>query len=585
MRGLSAVWGWASWVVLGCTEALPGAPDPAARDLVLLHTTDLHSRVWPFLERISSFESQLGLGRAGALEEVAGFARLASLVEHERQKGARLWLDSGDALEGAEVFQRFQGQLELELLGALGLSAMALGNHELSLRAPALSAALGRGGFPVLAANLTPLPSSALAAHLVPSALFEVEGVKVGVIGVANPVSPPDLVQAASAWGLELVAEPAVAVQAALDDLLPRAELLVALSHLGLEDDRELVRNTSGLDLVLGGHQHVVTAEPEWQDDCTGALEQQRRCRSRRVPIVHSGAYGKLVSRVSLTLARATSARDDWEVKGLRLEQLPLAASVPERADIAQRLAALQGPTAAVGFVPEAIARRSPLAGDSPLGNLTVDALRDATGAEVVLLNSSGLRGDLEPGLLLTTDLALAFPFAEPWHWVWAFGRELRSGLESAARRSASRRCESALQVAGLRLRVSCSVCLRGERCLEVWRRTPWGEEPLLDDELLGVLLPRYLTRAGADFAGLGSGGASELGLSLPEALGRQLSHLTAGPSSRACEAALSSLSADRCQRVFGAISCPLQVAQARAHCERLPRIEGTRDERIQMLP
>ncbi|HYJ10557.1 MAG TPA: hypothetical protein VEX18_16155, partial [Polyangiaceae bacterium] len=243
MRGLLAVWSWASWVALGCTEALPERSDPAARDLVLLHTTDLHSRVWPFLERISSFESRLGLGRAGALEEVAGFARLASVVEHERQQGARLWLDSGDALEGAEVFQRFRGQLELELLGALGLSAMALGNHELSLQAPALSAALGRGGFPVLSANLTPLPGSALA-HLVPSALLEVEGVKVGVIGVANPVSPPDLVQGAAAWGLELGAEPAVAVQAALDDLRPRAELLVALSHLGLEGDRELVRNT-----------------------------------------------------------------------------------------------------------------------------------------------------------------------------------------------------------------------------------------------------------------------------------------------------------------------------------------------------
>jgi len=202
-----------------------------------------------------------------------------------------------------------------------------------------------------------------------------------------------------------------------------------------------------------------------------------------------------------------------------------------------------------------------------------------------VLLNSSGLRGDLEPGLLLSTDLALAFPFAEPWHSVWAFGRELRAGLESAAQRSASRRCESALQVAGLRLRISCSVCLRGERCLEVWRRTPWGEEPLLDDELLGVLLPKYLTRAGADFARLGAGGARELGLSLPEVLGRQVSRMPAGPSSRACEQALSSLSPERCQQVFGALSCPLQIAQARAHCERLPRIEGARDERIQMVP
>jgi 5'-nucleotidase len=585
MRGCWVVWGWASWVVVGCSEAVPAPPHPGPRDVVLLHTSDLHSRVWPFPERVSSFESQLGLGRAGVLEELAGFARLAFVVERERQYGARLWLDSGDALEGAEVFQRFEGQLELELLGALGLSAMALGNHELSLRAPALSAALGRGGFPVLSANLTPLPGSPLAAHVVPSALLEVDGVRVGVIGVANPVSPPDLAQAASTWGLELAAEAAVAVQAALDDLRPRADLLVALSHLGLDGDHELVRNTSGIDLVLGGHQHVATPEPEWQEDCAAALEQQRGCRSRRVPIVHSGAYGKLVSRVSLALARSTSADNGWEVNELVLELLPLAASVPQRADVAQRLAALQGPMVAVGFVPDALARRSPLGGDSPLGNLTVDALRDVYGADVVLLNSSGLRGDLEPGLLLTADLSLAFPFSEPWHSVWALGRELRAGLERAARRSANQRCESALQVAGLRLRIACSACLRGEPCVEVWRRTPWGELPLHDDELVGLLLPGYLTRAGADFAGLGAGGPNELGVWLPEVLGRRLSGMTAGSSSPACQQALSNLSPARCQQAFGALSCPLEAAQARAQCARLPRIEGARDERIQMVP
>src|SRR6478752_1950684 len=157
----------AAWVVLcgalagGCGDVV--AEREAVRELTLLHTSDIHSRVWPFRARISSFEAELGLGEAASLSEVGGVARLATLLGRERQRGASLWLDSGDALEGAPVFERYGGRLELELLGSLGLSAMALGNHELSLSAPALADLLASSAeFPVLAANFQPRAGSPL---------------------------------------------------------------------------------------------------------------------------------------------------------------------------------------------------------------------------------------------------------------------------------------------------------------------------------------------------------------------------------------------------------------------------------------
>ena len=86
MRGKWAwVGGW-SWVLAAC-GAPSGAPEPPAA-LTLLHTSDVHSRLWPFRDRISRTDAELGLGTMGELAEVGGAARLATLLSGERRRGA-----------------------------------------------------------------------------------------------------------------------------------------------------------------------------------------------------------------------------------------------------------------------------------------------------------------------------------------------------------------------------------------------------------------------------------------------------------------------------------------------------------------
>ena len=93
-------------LAFGCTT-LPARERESEAVVTLLHTSDLHSRVWPFRARISPFEAELGLGEAESLVELGGFARLATLVQREPKA---VWIDSGDALEGAEIFHRFAGR-------------------------------------------------------------------------------------------------------------------------------------------------------------------------------------------------------------------------------------------------------------------------------------------------------------------------------------------------------------------------------------------------------------------------------------------------------------------------------------------
>src|SRR5260221_6458779 len=328
MRGRWALGVLCGALGLGCA-AVPVSEQAPEHALTLLHTSDIHSRVWPFRARISRFEAELGLGKAQALEEVGGIARLATLIEAEGRHGAALWLDSGDALEGAEVFHRYGGSLELELLSSLGLGAMALGNHELSLSAEELGELFaGSARFPVLAANLSARGDSALAGRWVSGTVLLAGAIRVGVVGPGNPESPDDLASVDNRWGLELAPDLASAVQAAVDDVAPRAALIVVLSHLGLEADRALVQGTTGIDLLLGGHQHILTTEPDWQKDCAPELEQRRGCSPRRVPIVHSGAYAQWLSRVELELVADGSRPGELELEKITLTHLPVAANV-----------------------------------------------------------------------------------------------------------------------------------------------------------------------------------------------------------------------------------------------------------------
>ena len=138
-----------------------------------------------------------------------------------------LWLDSGDALEGAEVFHRFGGRVELELLSALGLG----GDGARQSRAVARrrrswgSCSQGSRRFPVLSANLRPRADSALAGRLAPSALLERRGrAGRGRRRRQSRRSPPQFGESATTRGGSSGAGRwRAAVQAAVDELAPRA--------------------------------------------------------------------------------------------------------------------------------------------------------------------------------------------------------------------------------------------------------------------------------------------------------------------------------------------------------------------------
>src|SRR3954465_15854330 len=179
-----------------CTVDRP-QPNLVGQDirLTIIHTSDIHSRLFPYNFVPNTFDQGYGLLPANA--PFGGVARIATLAKKIRESSSRsLWLDSGDCFQGAPVFNEFKGEAELRSLSLAGMDAAVLGNHEFDLGAKNLFQKIDNWAqFPVLAANygwddppagVKDANGRSLRDIIPPFAMFNVDGLKVAVIGMGN---------------------------------------------------------------------------------------------------------------------------------------------------------------------------------------------------------------------------------------------------------------------------------------------------------------------------------------------------------------------------------------------------------------
>ena len=244
-------------------------PEIEGRDIrvTFIHTTDMHSRMLPYNMNVIQTDKNLGLADENG--PFGGIARVAYLAKRERAKVDRsLHIDTGDSFQGAPIFNVFQGEVEMKALSLMGVDVMAIGNHEFDSGEPNVADKILRyANFPVLAANYMFSPTGtdydpALADLIAPYAVFNLQGLRVGVIGLGNTSSMASLAEANNSLGITPI-DHAEATQFYIDHLRPLVDVIVIASHLGLSDDGELIPCISGADLVLGGHHHVVLNPPK----------------------------------------------------------------------------------------------------------------------------------------------------------------------------------------------------------------------------------------------------------------------------------------------------------------------------------
>lgn len=503
--------------------------------VTILHTSDIHSRLYPYEQVITQVDATLGLGDLNSVANIGGVARMAYVLNRERARSERvIHLDSGDCFQGAPIFNYFKGEPEVRAMSALGVDAAVVGNHEFDAGGQNLATQMQRwANFALLSGNYkyentsnegAPATVARLGTVARPFSIHNLHGLKVAVIGMANLSSLTSIFDQPNRLGITPLNTTEM-TQFYVDLLRPYVDLIGGVSHAGLENDQRAIRGTTGLDFIMGGHNHVVINPPQeildcssdpnnpgfiWSVDPNAKIEPngeppddpepelkgpagmrdpvnhpyafKRPCTPRRVVIAHSGAFAKYVGRLDLVVtndplkASPTGNPADYdpvnhfEVQTVRYQAFPIDATVPEDPVMVDMLQpyrrALDNAVdldILVGYSPLGSRRNASTGGDSPLGNVVGNAiwLRLGIQTDFSMTNSTGVRADLNPGPITVEQMFNIFPFDNSISKMQLSGGEVQELFDFTARRSARRGCSSQVQIAGARVRLNCTGCDR----------------------------------------------------------------------------------------------------------------------------
>jgi 5'-nucleotidase / UDP-sugar diphosphatase len=447
--------------------------------VTIVHTSDEHSAVLP--GPLVDHHGGPGDPTRG------GFARLARAVGALRERASltgepMLLTSAGDNIGGTPfAWLSLQGAaVELGLMVEAGYDVVTLGNHEFDYDSDRLARYIAAAGYPaaaqrtaIVAANTRPPPGHPLAAvGIERTRILELpNGLRVGFLGLIGRGAARFATLAPPVEFTDARSEAAAAVAELRE---AGAHIVIALTHSGVEEDRELARAVPGIDVILGGHDHVLLEQPELE---AGTL------------IVHPGAYLRELFILELGYdAAAGSVRVRNPETGTPFV-LPLDAAVGEsdwmtarvaehRARLEAHIAELRGggeSDLAATVARSAFAlRRQPPMEETGLGNFVADAMRAAaaaaTGSAVdFAFQANGvIRGDIATGSVpgRVGDISLhdlvsvvsmgASPAGRPGYplvAVWLTGEEVRRVLEISVLLSELLRDSYYLQVSGLRMR------------------------------------------------------------------------------------------------------------------------------------
>ncbi len=338
-----------------------------------------------------------------------GLARVATVRNRLAAQGPVVFVLAGDVLSPSVLSKYYRGRQMIEAFNTAKLDYATLGNHEFDLELDTLKARIAASKFRWISSNCT-LAAGSPIPMVLPWDTLRISGHKVGLFGLTLQGSYRPEVRCA---------DPDSAASRVVETLSTEgADLIVGITHQGVQADRDLLVREPRIDLILGGHEHV-------------ALDSTVSGRH----VVKADANAESAQFVTLW-----GGKGSWrQAVGL----VPIDAALPADTAVARVVTGWQdslerrlGPERTVGRTvapidPDAsLSRRR----ESMLGDLVSDAIRAGTGADIALLNSGTLRLDeiIPAGPVTNHHLEAILPFPDQTRIVTfpMTGAQLRRVLE-----------------------------------------------------------------------------------------------------------------------------------------------------------
>lgn len=396
---------------------LPGEDDDLSGQLVILHTNDSHGRIK---------EDGTSMGMS-AVKYLAN--------RYENAGASVLILDAGDTLHGLPIVTASRGESAVNVMNAVGYSAMAPGNHDFNYGYEHILELEEEMNFPVLAANVTYEADGSLVFgdHIV----ITCGEYTIGVFGMATPetvtkTNPNNVV------GLDFNEDNLAGIaQAQCDELKELGcDIIICLAHLGDDVSSTPYRSTdvleqvTDIDLWIDGHSHSVLNDDGEAHLVNGTLVASTGEYTKNIGVVtYDGAEfdAGLVHYADLCNTYEQDGEIITEFYGYDPEITALVQNYYD--EMMEFYSEVVGHTDVLLNGTREFVRTQ----ETNLGDLAADAiLAAAPNADFALTNGGGIRADIPEGDITRYDLFTVFPFGNMVATVELTGEEIVYILEAA---------------------------------------------------------------------------------------------------------------------------------------------------------
>ncbi len=268
----------------------PGAQGSVGiKHIAIISIPDIHSAVLPHVNKNGTI--------------VGGLARSEEVVREIRKNyEGSLLLSAGDDLgndESGMYFRLFRGVPERSAMSAMGFDAGTIGNHDFDEGPAAFSEALGVTSFPIVSANVR-FDNKSIQDKVQPYIIRDIAGVRIGIFGLSYPDTEE---YATDLKGITIDKNvSAIAADMVKELRSQKADLVIALTHLGKNKDRQLAESVDGIDLIIGGHDHIY-----YWDTATSPS-------GKKTIMTDGGVYGDSVSVLSFRYNGTGIDQPKWTV-------------------------------------------------------------------------------------------------------------------------------------------------------------------------------------------------------------------------------------------------------------------------------
>ncbi len=337
------------------------------------------------------------------------FPKLVSIADSLRALYPDLIVVSaGDNRTGNPISDEYsQPSLPMvELMNKAGFHFTTLGNHEFDGQGvQGLRNVINNSNFRYLCANIIAPDSMRL--RIDPFAIVEQNGLRIGIVGVVQvgangfPDCHPNFVR-----GLRF-APVTETVRRYASWMRGVCDVLVVLSHIGLDDDLKLAADVPEVDVIVGGHSHTKV------DPCEMV---------GNVMVTQTERWLKYCTHITLDV-------EDGRVVDKRAELIDVRAHATEDAATAAMVRQYSDNPRLQRVLAQAV---TPFETKEELGNLMADAMREGADADIAVQNNGGVRYETKPaGPFTVGDVYSLAPFCNDVYIFRLSGEELLALLKA----------------------------------------------------------------------------------------------------------------------------------------------------------